>query len=155
MRIWGNIRIAQYMGVYFVNHTILIYGRIYANIELIKGENAGKEGYMIMNEEISKMISDARERTAHASDCLNAWRGKFDPLFTAIVDDPNAKPLFRGMNAMELSFQSAYEWMEENYDVLASNIRIVSNLVEEADYLLSDIEMEIWRDNHREEYATA
>lgn len=98
-----------------------------------------------MNERIYKKIEDAHEKTAYASDCLNAWRGKFDSLFAGIVDDPDIKPFFEGMNERELQFQAAYDWMEQNYDVLASNIRMVAELVDKADYLLCDVEAALMR----------
>lgn len=103
-----------------------------------------------MNLRIYKKIEDAHNKTAHASDCLNAWRGKFDSLFAGIVDDPDIKPFFEGMNEKELQFQAAYYWMEQNYDVLASNIRMVADLVDKADHLLCDVETALMIENAKE-----
>lgn len=101
------------------------------------------------------MITDAHDKIAYASDCLNAWCGKFDSLFVGIVDDPDVKPMFPGMNPRELQFQSAFDWMEQNYDVLASNIRIVAELVNKADYLLCDVDSEIQQAKREKECAIA
>ena len=40
------------------------------------------------------------------------------------------------MDEMERGYQAAYIWMEQNYDVLASNIRMIDALMDEADELL-------------------
>lgn len=99
-----------------------------------------------MNEEMNKMLCDAHSKITYSSACLNAWANKLDILFRGIVSDRSHRPYKSGMDEMEMRFQAAYDWMEQNYDVLASNIRMIDELVDKADYLLCDIEAALMRE---------
>ena len=93
-----------------------------------------------MNEEMNKMLCDAHSMKTYSSACLNALANKLESLFWVIVSDRSHRPYKSGMDEMEKRFQAAYIWMEQNYDVLASNIRMIDELVDKADYLLYDVE---------------
>lgn len=93
-----------------------------------------------MNEEMNKMLCDAHSKITYSSGCLNAWANKLDSLFWGIVSDRSHRPYKPGMDEMERGYQTAYIWMEQNYDVLASNIRMIDALMDEADELLYRLE---------------
>lgn len=89
-----------------------------------------------MNEEMNKMLREAHSKITYSSGCLNAWADKLDVLFCGIFSDRSHSPYKPGMDEMERGYQAAYIWMEQNYDILASNIRMIDVLMDEADELL-------------------
>ena len=67
-----------------------------------------------MNEEMNKMLCDAHSMITYSSACLNAWANKLESLFWVIVSDRSHRPYKSGMDEMEMRFQAAYDWMEQN-----------------------------------------
>lgn len=89
-----------------------------------------------MNEEMNRTLREAHSKITYSTGCLTAWADKLDSLFWAIVSDRSHMPYKPEMDEMERQHQAAYIWMERNYDILASNIRMIDVLMDEADELL-------------------
>lgn len=93
-----------------------------------------------MNEKTNEMLNAVHSKVIYSSSCLNAWANKLDMLFEGIASRRNFKPYKPDMDDYELRFQAAYIWMEQNFDVLASNLRLIDVLIDEADELLYEVE---------------
>lgn len=91
---------------------------------------------------MEKTMAEAHSKITYSSGCLDAWAGKLDMLFEGIVSQQDFKPYKPDMDNHELRFQAAYDWMEQNYDVLASTLRMIAVLIDEADELLCQFEMQ-------------
>ena len=99
-----------------------------------------------MNNKIKGMLYTAHSDVTYSAGCLTAWANKLDSLFSGIVSDRSHRPYKPGMDEMERRYQAAYIWMEQNYDLLASNIRMIENVIDQADELLYQFEMAVDRE---------